>query len=136
MRFLSVAGLVLAASLAACGSDHHSHVHDGTSADGDDGLIKISFTTVPSPLAQGDNIITATVQDASGAALLGANVHPEIYQAGHEPEGETSTTEKGDGVYEITQVTFAKAGEYHITFHVTHHDKGIHDHATFRVVIK
>ena len=72
----------------------------------------------------------------AGAALLGANVHPEIYVPGSPPKGETSTTEKGDGVYEISQVNFPAAGEYHITFHVTHHDKGIHDHATFRVVIK
>lgn len=136
MRFISVAGLVLAASLAACGDDHHSHVHDGTSADGDSGLVKISFTTVPAPLAQGENIITATVLEASGAALLGANVNPEIYVPGNEPEGETKTTEKGEGVYEISQVSFPAAGEYRITFHVTHHDKGIHDHATFRVVIK
>lgn len=136
MRFVSLTGLALAAVLAACGDDHHGHVHDGTSADGDSGVVRISFTTVPSPLAQGENLITATVTEASGAALLGANVHPEIYVPGSPPKGETSTTEKGDGVYEISQVNFPAAGEYHITFHVTHHDKGIHDHATFRVVIK
>lgn len=134
MRISILAGCVLA--LAACGGHGHETVHDGTSATTDEGVLQLSFTSEPATPAKGSNAFTVTVSEVGGGPLAGAKVGSEIYVEGQAPGPEKSeTTELGEGAYRLDNMVFPNAGEYRVTFHITHHDKGIHDHATFRIVI-
>lgn len=132
----SLAGCV-ALLLAACApAGHGHHVHDGTSAASEGGLLKLSWSAAAA-LARDGNVFTVTVLDARSGdvPLTGAGVTLELKSTGSEALVQSATETTG-GAYESPAIDFPAGGEWTMTVHVSKGDHAeLHDHATFRLQI-
>jgi hypothetical protein len=139
--------VLLLAPLAGCGhdaaDDHHDAaadhaggtVHDGASATGDEGLVRISWATT-SPLAPGGNVFHVTVTDAAGAALSGATVALELLPPdGGTPFSVSASAAISTGMFLSEAVTFPSGGLWKLKFHVARAADALHDHATFHLAV-
>jgi len=99
--------------------DYGATLYNGTGYD-DDCKYQVSFTSTP--IRKGAEVtFTLTVNglDPAGPAL-GAAPYAEVYLTDIHPapNSNTTTTEKGGGVYEIGPVVFDASGTWTIRFHV------------------
>lgn len=94
----------------------------------EDGAFIVAAAWNPDPPAVGQNTLTLTVTDASGAAVTGATVvvDPQMPTHGHGSSEDPVITEVGAGVYTATPVTFQMPGAWEITVDATLGD----DHGT------
>ena len=141
--FAVLFALILCLPLIACDDHDHDHdsgeevsvPHDGTSATSDDGLVVISYETA-APLARTVNVFRIAVKNASdGTALTGAIVGLEVTSEAGEAIGTFAATEGEAGLHTSPAVDFPAAGNHLIKIHVSQEATGLHDHATFRVLV-
>ena len=139
--FAVLSALLLCLPLMACDTHDHdtgeevSVPHDGTSATSDDGLFVISYETA-APLARSGNLFRITVKNASdNAPLAGAIVGLEVTSEAGEAIGTFAATATGEGLHTSAAVDFPAAGNHLIKIDVSQEATGLHDHATFRVLV-
>lgn len=116
--------------VAAC----HAEPTSGTTADGNDGLIKVSYT-LEAPLARTGNRFTVHVTDAAGAAITGAFVQWEFTGPADALATAATSVELGDGDYLSSTVDFPAAGEWQLEIHVEKESPLLHDHALFKLAV-
>ena len=105
-------------ALAACGSSKSTGTSGGdiTSAVSTTGKLKMALASA-SPLIQGTNTIEITLTDAAtGAVQAGAAfiVRLNMPTMGHPSPITPSVTEKGAGVYEVTNAYFSMPGPWEV----------------------
>jgi len=149
MSCLPLAGVLALSLMAGCGSkseeqeNEEETIHDGNVTPGSDGYITgtgddetmtLGFKSEPSPPAMGANTFHILVKDTDGKPITGFDIQAQVFPPG-EPQvdsGQVPTvTEAGDGKYDITGVTFDKAGKWLVKFHVERDEPTFHDHIKF-----
>lgn len=129
MRTLAAITCTLGLVLTACGPMPDddgtptplptSALHDGHTAVGDAGLLKLTWHCENDAPVLGTNTFTLDLSTIAGDSLDGADVTFDLFMPmhGHGSSARPVIADTGGGRYVVTNVVFQMAGEWHLTVH-------------------
>lgn len=120
MRTITINKLLLALAVAGCSvSDPESSVPAGP-VTSSAGLYVGEFEFQPSPPEVGENTLAFHVE-ATGAAVVGADVQLESYMPahGHASGQSLGVSEIGDGNYETSTIVYNMPGTWELTIEIS-----------------
>lgn len=108
-KCFSICLLLLGMGLVACGTE-------GLQGPQTEGNFKIETAFEASSLTTGQNTMSITVMDQSGAPIKGATitVYPHMPAHGHGSTEEPKLEDMGEGKYKAHPITFQMPGEWEI----------------------
>lgn len=106
----------------ACGDSADENPQDHGVFTSKSGHFQAHLTPTPNPPISGDNTLQIHLMDADGAAVTQATLHVTPFMPGHGHGTHATPTveERGDGVYDVSNIVYTMPGRWELTIDIDH----------------